>query len=71
MQSILYTKTRGEKISDVTVHERWTYRVFVFGKVLFVRTKQWKSNALQQHYSYKNVKIRKMLFENCKEIVKK
>lgn len=33
-------KTRGEKISDVTVHERWTCRVFVFGKVLFVRTKQ-------------------------------
>ena len=40
MQSILYTKTRGEKISDVTVHERRTCRVFVFGKVLFARTKQ-------------------------------
>lgn len=40
MQSILYTKTHGEKISDVTVHERWTCRVFVFEKVLFVRTKQ-------------------------------
>ena len=40
MQSILYTKTRGEKISAVTVHERRTCRVFVFGKVLFARTKQ-------------------------------